>query len=95
MDGHRIDELTLRGSLNHVGNVICVWATTTTRRALRGRDRFGRLAHTGFASKIDVYVHVYGSGENLHLGLDLKEIEGIFIALQGWIAGPLHSPERS
>jgi hypothetical protein len=50
------------------------------RRALHGRDYFGRRAHTDFASKIDVYVHVYGSGGNLHLSLDLMGIEGLFIA---------------
>jgi hypothetical protein len=83
VDGHRTRGLTLRDSLNHAGNVICVSATTMARQALHGRDCFGRRAHTDFASRIggiDVYVHVYGSGGNLHLGLDLMEIEGLFIA---------------
>jgi hypothetical protein len=71
VDGHRTRGLTLLDSLNHAENVICVSATTMTRRALHGRDCFGRRAHTDFASRIDVYVHVYGSGGNLHLDLDL------------------------
>ena len=51
---------------------------TMTRRALHGWDYFERCAHTDFASRIDVYVYVYGSGGDLHQALDL-EIEGLFI----------------
>jgi hypothetical protein len=83
VDGHRTRGLTLQDTLNYAGNVICVSATT--RRVLHGWDCFGRRAHTDFASRIDgidVYVHVYGCGGNLHLhlGLDLMEIEGLFVA---------------
>jgi hypothetical protein len=80
VDGHRTSGLNLRDSLNHARNVICVSVTTMMRRVLHGRDCFGRRVHTDFASKIDVYVHVYSSGENLHLGLDLVGIESLFIA---------------
>jgi len=71
VDGHRTRGLTLRDSSNHAGNEICVSATTMTRRALHGLQCFGRRAHTDFASRIDVCVHVYGSGGDLHLGLGL------------------------
>lgn len=74
VDGHRTCGLALRDSLNHAGNVVRVSATTMTRRALHDRDCFGRRAHNDFASRIDVYVHVYGSGRNLHLGPDLLVI---------------------
>lgn len=81
--GHRTRGLILRGPLNHARNVNCVSATTTTtttRRALHGQDCYGQRAHTDFASRIDVYVRVYGSGGDLYLGLNLLEIEGLFIA---------------
>ena len=85
MDDHRTRGLTLQDSLNYAGNVICVSATTMTRPALHGQDCFGQRAHTDFASRIDgidVSVHAYSSGGNLHLhlGLDLMEIEVLFIA---------------
>ena len=80
VDGHRIHGPTLQGSLNHAGNVICVSTPTVTHQALQGWDRFARRAHTDFASRIDVYVHVYGSGEDLDLGLGLVDIERLFIA---------------
>jgi hypothetical protein len=80
VDGHRIHGPTLRGSLDHAGNVICVSTLTMTHQVLQNWDRFVRCAHTDFVSRIGVCVHVYGSGNDLDLGLDLMGIERLFIA---------------